>query len=101
MWTAPCRESIPNTAALFARLLTYCCATSGRLLAIALLLAAVCAPARAQYVGYVANSTDGTVSVFAVVTSGPTFGNMAAPGNEDNLIATINVGRNPSRIAVT
>ena len=73
----------------------------GRALALVLLVAARCGSARAQYVGYAANSADGTVSVFAVVTSGPIFGNQVAPGNQDHLIATVPVGKTPLRIAVT
>jgi YVTN family beta-propeller protein len=74
---------------------------AGKLLTLVLIVVATCSQTSAQSIGFAANATDGTVSVFAVVTSGPTFGSMVAPGNEDNLIATIIVGKNPTRVAVT
>jgi hypothetical protein len=75
-------------------------ASLGRGLTILALIAAACGSARAQYVGFTANSTDNTVSVFAVVTSSPQFGNENLPGNQDHLIKTVPVGINPVRIAV-
>jgi YVTN family beta-propeller protein len=69
---------------------------------ILLLVASVCGSAKAQYLGFAANSADGTVSVFAVATSGPSSApNTTLSGNQDHLVATISVGKNPSRIAVT
>jgi YVTN family beta-propeller protein len=93
----PNRPSFPNSISLFRGRW----GKLGRALALAVLTAAACSSAEAQYVGYAANSADGTVSVFAVVTSGPTFGNQAAPGNSDILISTVSVGKTPVRIAVT
>jgi YVTN family beta-propeller protein len=85
---------------IFARFRQQFAASLVRALEILLLIAAACGSAEAQYIGYATNSVDGTVSVFAVVTSGPTFGNEVAPGNQDHLIATVPVGANPVRIAV-
>ena len=69
---------------------------------ILLLVASLCGSAKAQYLGFAANSVDGTVSVFAVATSGPSSApNTTLSGNQDHLVATILVGKNPTRIAVT
>jgi YVTN family beta-propeller protein len=86
---------------IFARVRRRIAGNLGRTLALMLLIAVTCGSARAQYVGFAANSTDNAVSVFAAVTSSPTFGNESAPGNQDHLIATVPVGKTPVRIAVT
>jgi large repetitive protein len=101
MRTVQRRESVHRGPQFSVRLHMRIRGSLGRLLAIALLFAAASGPATAQYVGYAANSTNGTVSVFAVATSGPIFGNRVAPGNSDILISTVSVGKGPLRIAVT
>jgi YVTN family beta-propeller protein len=101
MRTTQGHETVPKGPRFSARLLAYSCGALGRVLGILLLLAVASVSARAQYVGYVANATDGTVTVFAVVTSGPTFASQVAPGNSDIPIATVTVGKNPFAVAVT
>src|ERR1700687_1979555 len=75
----------------------------GRALTILVLIAVACGSAKAQYIGFSANSASGTVSAFAVATStsGTVFGGNSSPFNQDHIFATLIVCANPVRIAAT
>jgi hypothetical protein len=71
---------------------------TAKLLRSALLLsffmAILCGSARAQAVGYTIDLT-GKVYVYPVATSGPVYGSQVAPGTQDILLTTLDLGKNP------